>query len=226
MTVAKLLGYNLPLFADLTPADFDGVLIDISEHSLDTGQVLFDREDTTLDLYFLLSGTLLGVYWTSHGREIVYARFPVNGYFGELAALDGVPRSLAVIAKSPSKVLRLKRSGFLQMYNEMPKIRERITSGMVAQIRLLTKMHMEMTTLSVAERTIRYIHRLASDHGVMELGGVIADAPTHAEIGASIGANREMVSRTISKLSRQGIIKSSRQRIVILDPDALRRAAM
>ena len=115
MTVAKLLGYNLPLFADLTPADFDGVLIDISEHSLDTRQVLFDREDTTLDLYFLLSGTLLGVYWTSHGREIVYARFPVNGYFGELAALDGVPRSLAVIAKSPSKVLRLKRSGFLQI---------------------------------------------------------------------------------------------------------------
>jgi len=225
MSAAKLLGYNLPLFADLTTSDFSGISVDFAEQTLNAGQTLFDQGDTSFDVYFSLSGTLLAVYWTTHGREIVYARFPTGAYFGELAAMDGTSRSLAVIAKSPASVLCLNRSSFLKMYDEVPSIRNKVNTGLIAQIRTLTHKNMEMTTLSVAQRTIRYIYRLANDHGAMTVGGVILDAPTHAEIAGSIGANREMVSRTMSRLSRQGVIKSSRQKIIIVDPDALKSAA-
>jgi CRP-like cAMP-binding protein len=50
---------------------------------------------------------------------------------------------------------------------------------------------------------------------------VIKNAPTHSEIAGTIGANREMVSRSISKLVKRGGIKSSRQRIEIIDPEVL-----
>ena len=67
----------------------------------------------------------------------------------------------------------------------------------------------------------QYLLRLAEEQSKLSKGAVIDNAPTHAEIAGSIGANREMVSRAISKLAKSGVIKSSRQKIEILDPEAL-----
>lgn len=221
MKAEKLLSYGLPLFEGLTPDDLAGITLGASEQSLDAWQTIFDQEDKSNDLYFLLSGSLLAVFWTTEGREIVFSRFPVGAYFGELAAFDGTSRSLAVVAKTNSKVLSVKRESFLQLFNEVPVLRDRITRELVARIRTLTERNMEMTTLSVEQRVGTYLLRLAAEHGKLCIGAVIENAPTHAEIAGSIGANREMVSRSVSKLAKRGIIKSARQRIEILDPEAL-----
>lgn len=225
MKATELLSLNLPLFADLKPQDFAGVKIDAARVSLSTGQTLFDQEDQSFDLHFLLSGSLSAVYFTAHGREIVYARYPIGSYFGELSALDAAPRSLGVIAKTPSVALTLKRASFLEIYNDVTPVRDRINAGLIQLIRSLTHKNLEATTLSVEERTIRYVYRLALDTDALTAGAVISDAPTHAEIAGTIGANREMVSRIISKMSRQGVIKSSRKQLVILNPGALATAA-
>ena len=221
MTPEKLLGYHLPLFDGLTPADFGDVPVDVSEQSLAPWQTIFEQDDDSYDLYFLLSGSLLAVFWTRQGREIVFSRFPVGAYFGELAAFDGTPRSLAVVARTSATVLAMKRQCFLQLFNEVPVLRDRITRNLVNRVRSLTQRNMEMTTLSVEQRVSRYLLRLAAEHGKLWPGAVIENAPTHAEIAGSIGANREMVSRSISKLSQRGVIGSARQKIEILDPTAL-----
>lgn len=224
MTPEKLLSYNLPLLAGLGAADLANITLGVSEQTLKPWQTIFDQEDDSHDLYFLLSGALIAVFWTTQGREIVFSRFPIGAYFGELAAFDGTPRSLAVVAKTDAQVLVMKRQSFLQLFNDVPLVRDRITENLVARIRTLTERNMEMTTLSVEERVGKYLLRLAAEHGKLMQGGVIENAPTHSEIAASIGANREMVSRSISKLSKHGVIKSSRQKIEILDPDALSNA--
>ena len=221
MTPEKLLSYKLPLFAGLKPADLDGIPLSVSEQHLVPWQTIIDQDDASYDLYFLLSGSLLAVFWTTQGREIVFSRFPIGSYFGELAAFDGVPRSLAVVAKTDATVLTMTRSSFLHLFNEVPLLRERITKNLVDRIRTLTERNMEMTTLSVEQRVRKYLLRLAIEEGKLSKGAVIENAPTHAEIAGSVGANREMVSRSISKLVKGGVIKSARQKIEILDPEAL-----
>jgi len=221
MTPEKLLSYDLPLFDGVQAEDLAKVKLNVTEQGLDAWQTIFDQEDDSYDLYFLLSGALLAVFWTDQGREIVFSRFPVGAYFGELAAFDGTPRSLAVVAKSEARVLAMSRHCFLELFNTVPLVRERITHNLVARIRTLTERNMEMTTLSVEQRVGIYLLRLAAEQDKLGKGAVIEDAPTHAEIAASIGANREMVSRSISKLAKKGVIKSARQRIEIIDPAAL-----
>lgn len=221
MTPEKLLSYDLPLFEGLTARDLANIPLGVSEQRLEAWQTIFDQEDDSYDLYFLLSGSLLAVFWTTQGREIVFSRFPVGAYFGELAAFDGTHRSLAVVAKSESKVLVMTRQSFLLLFNEVPLIRERITHNLVSRIRTLTERNMEMTTLSVEQRVAAYLLRVAAEQGKLVPGTTIENAPTHAEIAGSIGANREMVSRSISKLAKLGVIKSARQKIEILDPEAL-----
>jgi CRP-like cAMP-binding protein len=221
MTPEKLLSYNLPLFAGLKPADLESIPLSVSEQLLVPWQTIIDQDDASYDLYFLLSGSLLAVFWTTQGREIVFSRFPVGSYFGELAAFDGIPRSLAVVAKTDATVLTMTRSSFLHLFNEVPLLRERITKNLVDRIRSLTERNMEMTTLSVEQRVRKYLLRLAIEEGKLSKGAIIENAPTHAEIAGSVGANREMVSRSISKLVKGGVIRSARQKIEILDPEAL-----
>ncbi len=221
MTPEKLLSYDLSLFKGMKPADFDGVPIEISEQRLDAGQKVFDQEEMSFDVHFLLSGALLAVFWTDQGREIVFTRFPVGSHFGELTAFDGSTRSLAVIAKTKTTLLVMKRETFLCLFASNAVVRERVTKGLVAKIRDLTARNMERTTMSVQERVRMYLLRLAVEHNKLTAGGLIENAPTHSEIAGSIGANREMVSRSISRLAKNGVIRAARQKIEILDPDAL-----
>jgi CRP-like cAMP-binding protein len=221
MTPQKLLSYDLPLFEGLSPIDFADIPLSASEQDLEPWQRIYNQDDLSDDIYFLLSGSLLAVFWTTQGREIVFSRFSKGSYFGELTAFGGGPRSLAVIAKTEARVLDMKRRTFVQMFNEIPLVRERITHNLVQRIRSLTRLNMEMTTFTVEQRVCSYLLRLAAEQGKLSSGSVIKNAPTHSEIAGSIGANREMVSRSMSKLAKRGVINSSRQRIEILDPKAL-----
>lgn len=217
----RLLAYDLPLFQGVQPEDLNNIPLQVTEMNLRPWQTVFNQQDDSCDIYFLISGALLAVFWTEEGREIVFSRFPQGAYFGELAALDGTPRSLAVVAKSEARVLAMKQDSFIQLFNQVPVIRDRIVRQLVGRIRSLTERNMEMTTLSVEQRVGTYLLRLAAEDGKLSQGAVINDAPTHSEIAGSIGANREMVSRSISKLAKRGAIRSARQRIEILDPGIL-----
>lgn len=221
MTLAALLGLKLPLFQGLTPADFAGIDVPHAERRLGAWEILFNQKDQSRDVHFLLSGTLIALYWTADGREVIFTRFALGDHFGELAALDDGDRSLAVVARSEATVLTIPGAVFRQLFDQVPILRWRITHGLVARIRTLTARNLELTTYSVEQRVASYLFGLAVDRGQLRAGGRIDDAPTHAEIAATIGSNREMVSRIMGGLARRGAIKTARQRIELLDPKVL-----
>lgn len=221
MTVETLLSQNLPMFHGLGPADFAGIDMPCSERRLRPWEILFHQNDQSRDVHFLLSGTLIALYWTADGREVIFTRFGLGDHFGELAALDDGDRSLAVVARSEASVLTLPGATFRALFDKVPTLRWRITQGLVSRIRALTARNLELTTYSVEQRVASYLFGLAVDRGQLRAGGLIEDAPTHAEIAATIGSNREMVSRIMSGLAKKGAIRTARQRIELLDPKVL-----
>ncbi|MDP5359791.1 MAG: hypothetical protein NWR52_06565 [Paracoccaceae bacterium] len=68
MTPETLLSYDLPLFAGVSPTELANIPLAVSEQKLAAWQTIFDQEDDSYDLYFLLSGSLLAVFWTTKGR--------------------------------------------------------------------------------------------------------------------------------------------------------------
>lgn len=221
MNVEALLSHDLPLFRGLTPEDVADISIPFTERRLGPWEILFNQKDRSRDVHFLLSGTLIALYWTADGREVIFTRFGLGDHFGELAALDDGNRSLAVVARSEATVLTIPGAVFRQLFDEVPTLRQRITHGLVSRIRALTARNLELTTYSVEQRVASYLFGMAVDRGQLRAGGVITEAPTHAEIAATIGSNREMVSRIMSGLAKRGAIKTARQRIELLDPKVL-----
>jgi len=216
-----LLSFDLPLLAGVRAADLAGIDVQFQERSLAGWEVLFNQQDISRDVYFLLSGALLAVYWTPEGREIIFSRFSTGSYLGELAALDDGDRSLAVVARAPTRVLVMPQKCFLSLFETVALVRHRVVTDLVSRVRALTARNMELTSFTVEQRVVSYLIALAVERGQLETGGVLDHAPTHAEIAASIGANREIVSRTMTKLARRDILRTARQRIELLNPDAL-----
>jgi CRP/FNR family cyclic AMP-dependent transcriptional regulator len=221
LSIDTLLSHDLPLFRGLRPTDFAGIEVPFTERRLGPWEILFNQKDQSRDVHFLLSGTLIALFWTADGREVIFTRFALGDHFGELAALDDGDRSLAVVARSEATILTLPGATFRQLFDQVPALRWRITQGLVSRIRALTARNLELTTYSVEQRVASYLFGLAVDRGQLRAGGVIQDAPTHAEIAATIGSNREMVSRIMSGLAKRGAIRTARQRIELLDPKVL-----
>lgn len=219
-----ILSHDLPLLAGLSQEDLSRLEIRGRILQLTAWETLFQESDQVCDVYFLISGALMAIHWTEDGREIIFTRFRLGDHFGEIAAIDGGPRSLAVVAREDSKLLLLERSSFLRLIDCVPDIRNRLLTSLTDRIRQLTHRNLQLVTQSVEQRVRSYLVSLAFERRKLHPGAVLEDMPTHAEIAASIGANREIVSRVLSQLRRSGVIETGRCRIQLLDPAALTEA--
>lgn len=192
---------------------------------LDHGQMLFDQMDPSRDVYFLLRGAVLAVFWAPDGKELIFNRMAAVDYFGEIAAIDGKERSLSVYASGTAEVLVLRRDAFLQILKDESVVCQRVMTRLVGRVRELTHRTSQLSTQSVDQRVKAYIARRAMDAGVFRPGGELRGLPTQSEIAGLIGANREAVSRAISDMKRSGVIKAGRQRITLVNPDELIEAS-
>jgi CRP-like cAMP-binding protein len=76
------------------------------------GEQVFDKDSESLDVYFVQSGGVRILTTGPDGREVALADIPVGQYFGELAAIDGKPRSARHPARTgiPRTAARVSRS--------------------------------------------------------------------------------------------------------------------
>lgn len=185
------------------------------------GQIILGQDDTSGDVFFLAEGRLLAVTWTEDGREIIFSAMAEGSYFGELTALDGGSRSLCVYARTPCHLAVIPGPVFCRLMDEDAGFRAKVLRDLTARIRALTERNFQLMTFSVPERVKAFILRRAAEQGCLTPGSVLAEFPTHAEIAARIGANREAVSRSLSALAQAGIIASRRGSLTLLSPEDL-----
>jgi CRP/FNR family cyclic AMP-dependent transcriptional regulator len=224
VNATQLLDHHLPLLKGVVRADLDGLNLAPKLLTLAAWQTLLHQGSDDRDVYFLLSGALLALHWSDDGKEVIFTRFRHGDLFGELAALDGGPRSLTVVARADATVLRLTQQDFLTLIDRVPLVRRRVLRSLCDRIRDLTRRNLAQVTQSADQRLRGYLLSFAIERGQLHPGASIGDVPTHAEIAATIGATREIVSRNLSELRRQGVIRTGRGRIDLLDPSALSTA--
>lgn len=143
---------NCPLFAGMPRDSVAPHARDLLARFYVPGQVIFNQEDTSGDVYFLRSGTLLALYLDQDGRELIFSRLNAHDYFGELSAIDGGGRSLSVYSKTDSCLIVVRRQAFLNLLEALPLVRQRIMVDMVGRIRRLTTHSYQLASQSVDKR--------------------------------------------------------------------------
>lgn len=212
---------SLPLLGEIEAERINDLGLRPQLRKFASGSLLFDRGDDSRDVFFLISGKLLCVFWTADGKEILFNRIQTKGYFGQLSAIDGGSRSLSVYCQSASEAVVLSQADFLRMISLVPEISARVMGDLAAMVRSLTLRCYETSSRSVKQRVQAYLADMALRSGNPLDIECQFDLPSHAEIASSIGANREAVTRAMSELNRAKVIESSRKSVRVLAPEYL-----
>ena len=184
---------------------------------------VIDRNSDSRDLYLIVEGRVRVVNYSVTGREVTFDEREEGEYFGELAALDGEPRSANVIALNELSVACLSQEAFNRLLLEHPQVTLEILNGLAKIVRASNKRIMDLSTVGANNRVHAEILRLALPGIRTDNTAIVSPFPIHGDIASRVSTTRETVNRVFSDLSRRGIVKRSKSNLVILDLIRLRK---
>lgn len=178
---------------------------------------VIDRHSNSYDVYFIIRGRARVVNYSISGREVTFDDREAGGYFGELSALDSQPRSANVVALEDMTVGRLSQEGFNQLLIEHPKVTVKILKGLARIVRVSNNRIMDLSTLGANNRVHAEILRLAKPGIEEDNTARISPFPIHGDMASRVSTTRETVNRVFSDLSRKGLVKRSKNDLIVLD---------
>ncbi len=213
----------VPLFANLSSADRQAILSVMIQRSFKQGEVIVHQDDESQQTFFIIvSGSVNVSVFSSEGKQVILATLRSGEFFGEMAILDGEPRSASVVAAEPCKLIMLYRKSFLEILQKYPKISIAMLVEMSRRLRRTNRHINTLSMMSVFGRVADVILQLAHESG-RKVGSVIVidNRPTHQTIADMAGTSRETVSRVLSQLQKKRYLTIDRKRLVILDETKL-----
>ncbi|MEM1363757.1 MAG: Crp/Fnr family transcriptional regulator [Pseudomonadota bacterium] len=212
---------KIGLFRDVPQSDLANLVPGVMPMRVLKGQTVIEKGERTSDVFIVLNGRLVGVLISAEGKEVAYAEFRRTAYFGELAALDDGPRSLTVHAAEECLVGKISGPQFLDWLDNYPRIARNLMIDLSYRNRGLNERIFELVVHDVETRVRLLLVRLAMESDQLHDGGHLDPAPTHSDIAAHVGANREAVSRVFARLAKSGVIESGRKKITLLEVETL-----
>jgi CRP/FNR family cyclic AMP-dependent transcriptional regulator len=186
-------------------------------------QYLWYQGDEGGHLVVVASGLVKVVLGSAQGGEVVLTTLGPGAIIGELAVLDGSPRSASVVAAEPTTVLLLSRATVLEMLNRYPSVLDALLRSLGDLIRRVTEQAGDFVFLDLAGRVAKLLLHLAEAHGA---GSTVLDLGlSQSDLAAMVGATRPAVNRALQNLAARGVIKVDGQRIVLVNLAELRRRA-
>jgi CRP-like cAMP-binding protein len=208
---------------------FKGLAIDLERSEaranwrrFDPEEVLVDFDEPSTDVYFLLSGEVRVLMRTASGKEVILYEMRPGDLFGELAALDGVPRSANVTALTRGEACVMPASVFKELLFSHQSVAERLFCLMASRIRELNARFMEQTVLDLRHRLYSELLRLSTPRQDRSGERVITPPPFHHIVAARIGCRREQITREFTMLTQEGLIERTRGALILRQPDVLK----
>jgi CRP-like cAMP-binding protein len=129
---------KLPLFGELPPDMLREIAYKMVKRDLSKDEVLFHKGDPGDALYVIRTGWVKIVTEDARGGELILNQCGPSDAIGEMALVDGQPRSASVIAQSSAEVLKLSRDDFLAILNERPELALSIIRNVSGRLRFAT----------------------------------------------------------------------------------------
>jgi CRP-like cAMP-binding protein len=182
---------------------------------------LLEQNDVGTDIYFLTSGAVRVLITPTPDREVILADINAGGYFGEMAAIDGQPRSAGILAITDATIACMPAKVFQEVLHKFPDVGEQLLKQLVARIRALDQRVNEFSSMHVKHRIYSELLRRSRPDPADQHRAVVSPPPVHADIAARVSTRREMVARELKALERAGLLTKRRGAFVITNVPAL-----
>jgi len=187
---------------------------------------IIDQQSDSRDVYFITRGRVRVVNFTISGKEVALEDLNEGQYFGELAAIDGLPRSSSVIALEDADIAKMSPERFQTVLKMHPDVALKVMRNLASIIRTSTERIIDLSTPGANNRVHGELLRqaAASASASADNTAIIKPIPVHSDMASrasTTSTTRETVARVLSDLSKKGIVKREKDSLVICDVMAL-----
>jgi len=211
------------LLRDLPPEALQEIGQYIRIATFKAGEVVFRKGEPGRGLMTLVRGRVKITTRLANGRQAVLNVAKPGELFGEIALIDGGPRTADAVVVEDATVLVLDRRDFLPFLEHNPQVSIKLLNVLCDRIRQSTVMTEDALFLDVPSRIARTLLRLAGHDGTEIKSGVRIELRlSQAELGNSAGVTRESVNRQLRDWRERGLVELDDGRLVLTDVEALR----
>lgn len=218
-------GLNKGIFSNLPAAMQKKLESVMTSRKFSAGDVIF-REGTIGDgFYIIRSGRIMLYSFSPFGERKIFDMITTGDVIGEMAMIDGEPRSMTAECITDVNVDFISRENFEEMILSQREAVLTFLRLVVRRLRRLDQHVEEIIFQGVPSRVASAIAYLADRLGARRQEGekeVIRLEITHAELADLVGTSREYASKFISQFQEDGLLKCSRGVIDVYDLNGLK----
>lgn len=213
-----------PLFAVMKPAELDGILKFASERRARRGQTIFQRGDNGSSLMAVLRGRVRISSVSGDGKEVTLNVINPGEIFGEIALLDGEPRSADATAVEDTLLLVVERRQFLPFLRQNEDLYLRLLAVLCSRLRQTSIALEEIALLDLPVRLARVLLKLAQDYGRPSAAAIRIDLKlSQRDLSNLVASSRESVNKQLRAWRENGTVELENGFIVLRRPAELRR---
>ncbi len=218
---AQLLGKSF-LFRGLEAGLLESVARLCQPRRLAVGETLFWEDEPADALYGVAKGLVRIWVHGPDGRELTLNLMESGDFFGEIALLDGLPRTASASALADTEMLSVPRAAFLELMGKEPKLALHIIELLCERLRHNTDRIRDAAFLDLGTRLAKTLEALALGHGAEEPEGILITAKLNqSELAQLLGVTREAVNKQLKQFTQDGLIATKGSRILVRDRAAL-----
>jgi len=215
---------NVPLFRSLSHEDASKLAGTTRAQRLRKGDVLFRKGDEGKSLYLIHRGKIKIVLPSRLGDEVILAVFSEGDFFGEMAVLDGTPRSADAVAMEDAELIVLDRSDFMGFLRNNQTAIEAVLHSLSMRLRKTDDILEDTCFLKISARFAKKLVELAEKFGRKSQDSILIDLDvTQSDLAGMVGATRESINKELRVLREKGLVSTIGNRITIYNVSLLKR---
>lgn len=186
------------------------------------GERLFEQNDEGDTLYGVFEGAIKISVSGPAGKEYTITIMEPGDILGEIALLDGLPRTADATAVQDSVLLALHRTHFLPILDNEPRLARHLVDMLCERLRLANENTADVAFLSLGQRLAKRLISLAIAYGKSVEGGTLIDLKlSQNDLAMMTSATREAINKQLHNFTESGLITLEKRQITVIDMKAL-----
>src|SRR5215475_2547161 len=208
-----------PIFRDLAPEALDQLCRYAKHAALKRGATIFAKDDPGNRLYAVISGTVKISTTSPEGRNTILNLIGPGELFGEMAVLDGQPRSADATANTNCEIFVVDRRDFLPFVRSQPTLAMKFIELLCTRIRKTSDQVEQVILQDLPGRLASALLGLTERRKLTE--GERTLAITQQEISEMVGMTRESINKQLRAWAARGLVRLEHGAIVVLKAEPL-----
>lgn len=215
---------QVPMFHDLNAQEMERVVEIAISRFISKKSVIFSEGSEKEAVFFIQEGLVKTFKTDENGHEQIVSflktgdMFPHTGFFNQ----NPYPATAEAIIDTHLVAIPVRLFELLML--NTPSIAVKMMRVMGDKIVELQEKLQSLSGQDVKHRVLSFLLKLAEQHGEINGNRITINLPmTHQEIANSVGTTRETINRLLNQLCKENTLKTDRNRIVIIDLEALKQ---